>query len=1097
MKHLSKALIVFFIGACLLMQPLAGLSIALAPSSFFTEAREYEPSIIRCPYSDDAAIQAAEEVIGQILRDQAIGKKTVLVLFTGGTATVFYREFVELVKRRGIDLSTVITFNLDEYLLPAKDKHSYRYFMQKELFDHVNIKPENIHFLSAYDIHGELLPESAQEQRMREYEDAMDSLGGPDIVMLGIGENGHIAFNEPDRAETDPAVMTHRVLLTEKTRQDNARFFGGKIENVPSVALTMGIGSILKAKKILLLAFGKNKKDAIEKMRFGPVNSSLPASFLRRHSDVSVYVDAPAMPLPLSLPRRLSHASYKAMMYSTFFVFQVVNAAWLAAAGLMCLAAVSLGVPYLLDQLGPAGPLPVAVLIGVLAWYNRYLIGENPYHNVVPGGKPRIEKEIQYQVMRMSDGNTIHYAQPRDPSDATRPAVFYYHGGGIFEVFIGAWFKFKDLFHLFKRYSFDIRDAWGNIKNPENSILRRIAVGMFKRFGKSNRDLPTVASFGFMDLTQWPLFNRFKFKTLATEPLEEIDALVQQRKFNSSGERIDVGSSTGARLRLWHTIRSFIGTDEETGEDMLKKDDVPKIRLQIMVNMFVHTSRFGNAWMRWQNLWLWRYVTNYFSHETSAYDEMDRSSDQSKTFDRMSLAANHKDWPQSVFIATRLTDKRLEPPKSFAVADVLKRLRFARDQEGGMSFYNWLGSFFTDFRGTDSVVDFNLALGRDYYGKPRDPRSIAIAIDGFGHECMGKEMVQKLIGQMVDLESDRLDLRQAYLEVTSPGQPPRVIELSEHKPEHEIVLQATDNVELRVRTPTEKLDIIDEKFLVDDAQLENPEFSRIQGWPAQPLKALMALEIFKSELTRQAWPLATEVEKRGPILGLSRRDEQNARQNARDLLAMDWISFTMLLEIWLAKGLVGIIPFPENTDSAWWEKFVAHASDIAMSRSKTRWTSNALDGKQFLRLHLADKKLQAQARNILEFLDPDYLQQFNEVMLALVNKGDWRELAMACDAWIKSRKEDFEQWMRESPQAPRLVYDLLGIKGKKALEILWQQYLQGRKSAGDVFDYFSEHSESRLLIMILSLDLKTPVGATAHALAPRELAVGTPVDMAA
>ena len=196
----------------------------------------------------------------------------VLGLATGSTPISVYKELIRMNKEEGLDFSTTITFNLDEYvgLAPNHDQ-SYRYFMNKNLFDHININKKNTHLPDglAKDI----------EKFCRDYEEMIADVGGIDIQLLGIGANGHIAFNEPG---TSLASLTQMAILTQRTIEDNARFFKRK-EDVPTKALTMGIGTILNAKKVVLVANGANKADAIAKSVEGPITSMVPASALQLH----------------------------------------------------------------------------------------------------------------------------------------------------------------------------------------------------------------------------------------------------------------------------------------------------------------------------------------------------------------------------------------------------------------------------------------------------------------------------------------------------------------------------------------------------------------------------------------------------------------------------------------------------------------------------------------------------------------------------------------------------------------------------------------------------------------------------------------------
>lgn len=200
----------------------------------------------------------------------------VLGLATGTSPIGAYQKLVEDCESGLLDFSQVRTVNLDEYCgLPGDSEQSYRYFMDHNLFDHVNIKKENT-----------FLPDGCapdMEAECRRYEALVSSLGGADLQLLGIGRNGHIGFNEP--ADDFPARV-HQVELTESTIQANSRLFK-RIEDVPTRAVTMGIGTIMKAERILLIA-GPEKKEIVEEAIYGKVTPRVPASVLQLHKDVTI-----------------------------------------------------------------------------------------------------------------------------------------------------------------------------------------------------------------------------------------------------------------------------------------------------------------------------------------------------------------------------------------------------------------------------------------------------------------------------------------------------------------------------------------------------------------------------------------------------------------------------------------------------------------------------------------------------------------------------------------------------------------------------------------------------------------------------------------
>jgi len=208
----------------------------------------------------------------------------VLGLATGSTPVGMYDELVARYEKGELDFSRVRSVNLDEYYPISPDNaQSYRYFMNKNLFDRVNIDKANtaVPDGSAADPDAECLA----------YEQKIAALGQVDIQVLGIGQNGHIGFNEPAEA-LDP--LTHRTDLTESTIKANARFFS-EGEVMPTAALTMGIGTILRAKKIIILANGEAKADAIATLLSGKLTTACPASFLNLHDDVVVICDRAAM----------------------------------------------------------------------------------------------------------------------------------------------------------------------------------------------------------------------------------------------------------------------------------------------------------------------------------------------------------------------------------------------------------------------------------------------------------------------------------------------------------------------------------------------------------------------------------------------------------------------------------------------------------------------------------------------------------------------------------------------------------------------------------------------------------------------------------
>jgi glucosamine-6-phosphate deaminase len=239
----------------------------------------YKPKIVTLASSDEVADHAAGLFASAIVEQP----KIVLGLATGGSPVATYRRLVDQHRTRKIDFARVVTFNLDEYIgLENHHPQSFRYFMQRQLFDHVNISLANTHVPDG-------MAEDADEYA-KTFERTIASAGGIDLQLLGIGTNGHIAFNEPGAAGDS---RTRAVGLTTETIQANSRFFDS-IEDVPTAAITMGIGTILESKRIVLLATGEGKADALVAAIRGPVTTVCPASFLRMHPDVTIVIDKAA-----------------------------------------------------------------------------------------------------------------------------------------------------------------------------------------------------------------------------------------------------------------------------------------------------------------------------------------------------------------------------------------------------------------------------------------------------------------------------------------------------------------------------------------------------------------------------------------------------------------------------------------------------------------------------------------------------------------------------------------------------------------------------------------------------------------------------------
>ena len=222
----------------------------------------------------------AANIMADVMRERPA---CVLGLATGSTPVGMYKKLIEKNVAGEIDFSQVTTVNLDEYYPIAPDNdQSYRYFMNANLFDHVNIDKSRTY-----------VPDGMAQNPVAacaDYEEVLASVGAPDIQVLGIGQNGHIGFNEPADALE---VLTHVTGLTQSTINANARFFASADE-VPTQALTMGIGSIMRAKKIIILANGESKRLAVAKLLEGKLDTSCPATMLHLHQDVTLICDEAA-----------------------------------------------------------------------------------------------------------------------------------------------------------------------------------------------------------------------------------------------------------------------------------------------------------------------------------------------------------------------------------------------------------------------------------------------------------------------------------------------------------------------------------------------------------------------------------------------------------------------------------------------------------------------------------------------------------------------------------------------------------------------------------------------------------------------------------
>ncbi len=233
----------------------------------------------------EAARRVAGIIAETIRQNQAVQKPTVLGLATGHTPIGVYRELIRMHREEKLDFSRVITFNLDEYYpMPPASIQSYRRWMRENFFDHINIRLENVHVPDG------TIAEDQVAAYCQQYEAMIEAAGGIDIQLLGIGRTGHIGFNEPGSSRESP---TRLIAMDPMTRRDAAADFFGE-SNVPRRALTMGVGTILRARRVLLLAFGEHKAPIIRQAVEGPVSDTVAASFLQNHPNAEVIVDVAA-----------------------------------------------------------------------------------------------------------------------------------------------------------------------------------------------------------------------------------------------------------------------------------------------------------------------------------------------------------------------------------------------------------------------------------------------------------------------------------------------------------------------------------------------------------------------------------------------------------------------------------------------------------------------------------------------------------------------------------------------------------------------------------------------------------------------------------
>ncbi|GEM67004.1 glucosamine-6-phosphate deaminase [Sphingobacterium mizutaii NBRC 14946 = DSM 11724] len=257
----------------------------MARLNLLEETRFEKVPVTVYPSQDEASVKVAERIAAIIKDKHAKGEKAVLGLATGATPVKVYKELVRMHKEEGLSFQNVVTFNLDEYypMLPTAEQ-SYVAFMNKHLFNHVDIPKENINIPDG------TLAEDKVQSFCEAYEQKISGLGGLDIQLLGIGRTGHIGFNEPGSA---PNSGTRLVTLDDLTRRDASRDFGGK-ENVPTKAITMGVGTIFKAKEIVLMAWNEKKAEIVKKAVEGEISSDIPATYLQMSDHVEFILDEDA-----------------------------------------------------------------------------------------------------------------------------------------------------------------------------------------------------------------------------------------------------------------------------------------------------------------------------------------------------------------------------------------------------------------------------------------------------------------------------------------------------------------------------------------------------------------------------------------------------------------------------------------------------------------------------------------------------------------------------------------------------------------------------------------------------------------------------------
>src|SRR4029077_14056717 len=251
-----------------------------------TEAEQFEKIRTKVFPSSETAVRELAPIVANVIRQrQSENRRVVLGLATGSTPVKLYQELIRLHREEGLSFQNVVTFNLDEYYgLPPDHPESYRHFMEVQLFRHVDLPPKQTHVPDG------LVERDKVFEYCADYESLIEEAGGIDIQIVGIGRTGHIGFNEPG---SGPDSRTRMVALDRLTRRDAARDFRGEA-NVPAYAITMGIGTILEARQVLLLAWGESKAPILRSAIEGPETDTVPASFLQRHANCRCYIDEAA-----------------------------------------------------------------------------------------------------------------------------------------------------------------------------------------------------------------------------------------------------------------------------------------------------------------------------------------------------------------------------------------------------------------------------------------------------------------------------------------------------------------------------------------------------------------------------------------------------------------------------------------------------------------------------------------------------------------------------------------------------------------------------------------------------------------------------------